>query len=153
VSAAVGALTHVVWDSFTHGDGYFVWEFPGFFGAQVTAAWDVNRILQYVSTVGGCLVLAIWLYRWYRRTPPAVTQGDKVPAWVRYGVLGALVLFAVVGAVVELSRAEGDLAGETAVRLGLSGLVSGGLAALGWYVVLWHLGRLRRRRDATDGTA
>ncbi|TCC29185.1 DUF4184 family protein [Kribbella sindirgiensis] len=144
VSAVLGALTHVVWDSFTHGDGYFVRQFPNFFRAQVTGAWDVNRILQYVSTVGGCLVLAIWLYRWYRRTSPsAATPG--VPVWVRYLVLGALVVFGVVGAVVELGRVDGELAGETAVRLVLSGLVSGGLAALAWYVVLWHLERLRRR--------
>jgi Domain of unknown function (DUF4184) len=151
VSVVLGAVTHVVWDSFTHGDGYFVRQFPGVFRAQVTAGWDVNRILQYVSTVGGCLILAVWLYRWYRRTPARVTHDEKVPAWVRYLVLGALVLFAVVGAVVELGRADGGLAGETAVRLVLSGLVSGGLAALAWYVVLWHLVRLRRLRDATDG--
>ena len=68
----------------------FVRQFPGFFRAQVTGAWDVNRILQYVSTVGGCLVLAVWLYRWYRRTSPSAV-------------------------------------------------------APGWYVVLWHLERLRRR--------
>lgn len=142
VSAVIGSLTHVVWDSFTHGDGYFVRELPGLA--------DVNRLLQYVSTVGGCLILAVWLYRWYRRTPPADTHGDNVPAWVRYVVLGALVLFALVCAVVEIGRADGALVGETAVRLILSGLVSGGLAALGWYVVLWHLGRLRRSRDATD---
>jgi hypothetical protein len=153
VSVVVGALTHVIWDSFTHGDGYFVRRFPGFFGAQVTGAWDVNRILQYVSTVGGCVILAVWLYRWYRRTPAVGTPRDKVPVWVRYLVLAALVLFALVGAAVELGRADGELAGETAVRLVLSGLVSGGLAALAWYVVLWHLERLRRRRDATDGAA
>jgi hypothetical protein len=40
---------------------------------------------------------------------------------------------------------DGGFAGETVVRLVLSGLVSGGLAALAWYVVLWHLERLRRR--------
>ncbi|GAA1146332.1 hypothetical protein GCM10009630_51050 [Kribbella jejuensis] len=71
-------------------------------------------------------------------------------AWVRYVVLGALVVFAIIGAMVELGRADGGLGGETAVRLVLSGLMSGGLAALGWYVVLWHLGRLLRSRDATD---
>lgn len=153
VSVVVGALTHVIWDSFTHWDGYFVRHFPGFFGAQVTGAWDVSRVLQYVSTVGGCVILAVWLYRWYRRTPAVATSRDRVPAWVRYLVLAALALFGVVGAVVELGRADGGLAGETAVRLVLSGLVSGGLAALAWYVILWHLERLRRRRDATDGTA
>lgn len=147
VSAVVGALTHVVWDSFTHGDGYFVRRFPDSLG-------EINRVLQYISTIGGCLILAVWLYRWYRRTPPTVTTRDKLPAWMRYGVLAALVLIAVVGAVVELNRVDGDLAGETVVRTVLSGLVSGGLAALGWYVMVWHLVRLRRvvRRDATDGT-
>ncbi|GAA3150143.1 hypothetical protein JOF29_008277 [Kribbella aluminosa] len=142
VSAIVGALTHVVWDSFTHSDGYFVLRFPDFLDG-------VNRILQYVSTIGGCVVLAVWLYRWYRRTPPSLTQGDSLPAWIRYVVLGALVLFAAVGAVVELSRVEGGLAGETAVRVVLSGLVYGGLAALGWYVLLWHVGRLRRTSRAS----
>lgn len=143
-SAFVGALTHVVWDSFTHYDGYFVRQFPDVFRAQVTGAWDVNRVFQYASTVGGCLVLAVWLYRWYRRTSPsAVVSG--VPSWVRYLVLAALVVFGVTGAIVELGRVDGEFAGETAVRLVLSGLVSGGLAALAWYVVLWHLERLRRR--------
>ncbi|MFD7157008.1 DUF4184 family protein [Kribbella sp. NPDC059898] len=142
VSAVVGALTHVIWDSFTHGDGYFVRRFPDVFD-------DINRILQYVSTIGGCLILAIWLYRWYRRTPPLATQRDRLQAWIRYVVLGALVLFAVVGAVVELNRVDGDLAGETVVRTVLSGLVSGGLAALGFYVVVWHLGRLRRTARAS----
>ena len=45
VSAILGAVTHVVWDSFTHGDGYFVRHFPGIFRAAVTPTWDVNRIL------------------------------------------------------------------------------------------------------------
>ena len=65
-----------------------------------------------------------------------------MPDWVRYLVLAALVVFGTTGAIVELGR---EFAGETAVRLVLSGLVSGGLAALAWYVVLWHLERLRRR--------
>ncbi|TDW23191.1 DUF4184 family protein [Kribbella kalugense] len=145
VSAVLGALTHVIWDSFTHGDGYFVRQFPGVFRAEVVGAWDVNRILQYVSTVGGCLVLAIWLYRWYRRTPPSVTPRDLVAPWARYVVIVAGLLLAATGAVVEVGRADGDLSGETAVRLVLSGLVSGGLAALAWYVVVWHLVRFRRR--------
>ncbi|WUJ68931.1 DUF4184 family protein [Kribbella soli] len=144
VSAILGAVTHVVWDSFTHGDGYFVRHFPGVFRAAVTPAWDVNRILQYVSTLGGCLVLAIWLYRWYRRTPPSVTPRDLVAPWLRYTVVAFGVLMAAAGAIVEIRRADGDLSGETAVRLALSGLVSGGLAALASYVVVWHLLRLRR---------
>lgn len=148
VSAVLGACTHVLWDAFTHGDGYFVQRFPGFFRAEVAAGWDVNRVLQYVSTVGGCLVLAVWLYRWYRRTSVhPVTPGDHVPAWVRYVVLAGVAVFGVTGAVVELGRVDG-FAGEAVVRLVLVGLASGGLAALGWYVVIWHAERLRRRGAA-----
>lgn len=146
VSAVLGALTHVIWDSFTHGDGYFVRQFPDVFRAAVTPAWDVNRILQYVSTVGGCLVLGVWLYRWYRRTTPTlITPSDHVAPWVRYVVLAGGIVLAATGAIVELGRADGELGGEIAVRLLLSGVVSGGLAALGWYVVIWHLVRFRRR--------
>lgn len=144
VSAVVGAITHVVWDSFTHGDGYFVRQFPGFFRAQVTGAWDVNRILQYVSTVGGCLVLAVWLYRWYRRTTPQPVD-ERMPTWVRYFVYVAAIGLAVGGVVVEVGRVDGGFAGETGVRTVLIGLMSGGLIAVGAYVVLWHLERLRRR--------
>ncbi|MEU8227056.1 DUF4184 family protein [Kribbella sp. NPDC048915] len=156
VSVVAGAFTHVIWDAFTHWDGYFVRRFPGFFGAEVTAGWEVSRVLQYVSTLGGCLVLAVWLHRWYRRTSPsAVTSG--VPAWVRYFVLGLAVAFAAVSVAVELGRVDGAFAGETAVRLVLSGLVSGALIVLVGYVLVWHLIRWRRRwwvrRDATDGAA
>ena len=42
ISAVIGAFTHVLWDSFTHGDGYFVRRFPDLFRAEVAAAWDVN---------------------------------------------------------------------------------------------------------------
>jgi hypothetical protein len=145
VSAVVGAFTHVLWDSFTHGDGYFVRRFPHLFGAEVTASWDVNRVLQYVSTVGGCLILAVWLYRWFRRATPHAVPTDLVPSWVRYVVLAGILALGVAGAAVQLGGAEAELAGEAAVRLVLTGLVLGGLAALGWYVVLWHLFRLRRR--------
>jgi uncharacterized protein DUF4184 len=145
VSAVIGALTHVLWDSFTHYDGYFVRHYHSFFTAQVTDAWDVNRILQYVSTVGGCLVLAIWLYRWYNRVDAVVPVAthDHVPSWVRYVVLAAMALIGAAGAVVQVNRSE--LVGEAAARSVLTGVASGGLAALAWYVVLWHLFRLRRR--------
>ncbi|GAB2657759.1 DUF4184 family protein [Kribbella swartbergensis] len=145
VSVVLGALTHVLWDSFTHGDGYFVGRFPDFFRAEVTAAWEVNRVLRYVSTVGGCLVLAAWLYRWFRRADVhPVTPADLVPSWARYVVLAGILVLSAAGAAVQLGGADADLAGEAAVRLVLTGLVLGGLAALGWYVVLWHLVRLRR---------
>jgi uncharacterized protein DUF4184 len=147
LSAVVGAFTHVLWDSFTHYDGYFVRRFHGVFTAGVTASWDVNRVLQYISSVGGCLVLAIWLYRWYRRAESRSVSADRyVPARARYAVLAATALVGVAGAVVQLNRADGEIMGEDAARLALTGLASGCLAGLGWYVVIWHAVRLARLR-------
>ena len=60
-------------------------------------------------------------------------------------MVGFGLVLAATGAVVEVSHADGELSGETALRLVLSGLVSGGLAALAGYVVIWQLLRLRRR--------
>ncbi|WP_145810304.1 DUF4184 family protein [Kribbella amoyensis] len=141
VSTVIGAFTHVLWDSFTHYDGYFVQRYRDFF------AGDVNRVLQYVSTVGGCVVLAIWCYRWFRRTEPRLVEPrDQVPSWARYVVLGAMVAIGLTGAVVQVQRAGEDLVGEAVARFALTGLASGVVAALGWYVVLWHLTRLRRLR-------
>lgn len=144
VSAVAGALTHVIWDSFTHGDGYFVRQFPSVFHAQVTGAWDVNRVVQYASTLVGCLALAVWLYRWYRRAAPQQASVQLSP-WMRYFVYGSAAALAAVGAVVEFARADHTFGGETVVRSVLTGLVSGGLVVLIVYVALWHLQRLRRR--------
>ncbi|MBB6568677.1 DUF4184 family protein [Kribbella sandramycini] len=148
VSAVIGAFTHVLWDSFTHYKGYFVRHNWSFFTANVTADWDVNRVLQYVSTVGGCLVLTVWLYRWFRRTPPrVVVSADHVRPWVTYAVLAAFLLVGTVTAVARVWRAQGELVGEAAARLVLTGAASGCAAVLGSYVVLWHAVRMRRIRS------
>jgi hypothetical protein len=100
--------------------------------------------VQYVSTLVGCLALAAWLYRWYRRTAPQQTSGQLSP-WLRYVVYASAAGLAAVGAVVEFARADRTFGGETVVRSVLTGLVSGGLVVLVVYVGLWHLQRLRRR--------
>lgn len=144
VSTVIGAFTHVLWDSFTHYDGYFVrrWRF---LTADITPFWDVNRVLQYLSSLGGVLVIAVWLYFWWRKTPPSPVDATRyVSRAARYGVLAAVVLLAAVAAVVEVGRAEGPLLGEAVARLVLTGAASGVLLALAGYVLIWHALRLRQ---------
>ena len=70
---AIGILTHIVWDQFTHPRTRMVELFP------VLATWisvpllhsmQISKLLQHISTVLGIVVLAIWFAAWYRRTTP-----------------------------------------------------------------------------------
>ena len=116
VSTIIGTITHVLWDLL-----------------------EVNRVLRYVSSIGGLVIIAIWLVFWWRRTTPGPT--DTVPTRARYVVLIAAAVLGAVGAVIQLVGAEG---GETLLRLGLTGFANGALVALGWYVVIWQVLRLRK---------
>lgn len=145
VSTVIGALTHVLWDSFTHYDGYFVRRYRDFFTTDITASLDLNRLLGYLSSIGGILAIAAWLYYWWRRTRPRRPEpGRYLSPAARYAVLAAVGVAGVVLAVVQLAGSEDELVGELAIRLALTGLATGVIFALTCYVVAWHLLRLRR---------
>lgn len=65
ISVLIGALSHVLWDSFTHDDGYFVRRFPelatsiSLLGIQV----PIVKILQHVSSFIGAIVIAFAIYK------------------------------------------------------------------------------------------
>lgn len=65
VSLALGLATHLVWDSFTHGDGYVVTHVPAL-GTTVAGDLTWARLLQHLSTVAGLAVLAV--HGWRRRS-------------------------------------------------------------------------------------
>jgi hypothetical protein len=76
-SVLVGALTHLVWDGFTHASDWGVRLLPiletPWFGSL-----PIYRALQHGSTIGGALALAYGYARWFRRAPrhvvPAVQR-------------------------------------------------------------------------------
>jgi hypothetical protein len=77
VSLVLGIATHLVWDSFTHGDGYVVTHVP-FLSAPLAGDLTWARALQHLSTVAGLVVLGIYL--WRRR--------DRMPGWDGRGGVG-----------------------------------------------------------------
>jgi hypothetical protein len=95
----IGIATHLIWDSFTHPDGGVV--------VHVSALRDqigpfaVSRWLQYLSSVGGLIILAIWTVRWARRTPGETTRYQRTGAAMRVGAWSVViaVLAAVAGTI------------------------------------------------------
>lgn len=82
VSLAVGALTHVAWDAFTHSGGTLVREFPALRALGTLWGHPVwsYRVLQNASTLLGAAVIAGAVLRWLERTPPRPLPGEPAAA-------------------------------------------------------------------------
>ncbi|MGW7449613.1 DUF4184 family protein [Kitasatospora sp. NPDC054795] len=155
LSALVGIATHLVWDAFTHVDGFVVARTP-WLASTLVGGLTWARALQHASTIGG--LVAIALYAWRRRGQFLPGSGHARPVrGPRRQVLLAMALFTVVGAVAHAWR---WLAGPEAETTGLSsaGLVEGVLsdaakgagagliAALALHVLVWWI-----RHAVTEG--
>jgi hypothetical protein len=69
VAAAFGAATHIIWDAFTHEDRFGVHTLTWLQTPDVVGPLPGYRVLQYVSSVFG-LVIVIWaIVDWYRKAP------------------------------------------------------------------------------------
>jgi hypothetical protein len=96
LSVMIGAATHVVWDSFTHGTGYLVTTLallrvPVFvLGTRSVPLFD---LLQHASTVLGVGVLVVAYLRWLRSVGLDSAPSPYSDRW-RYGLLGALAVIA-----------------------------------------------------------
>lgn len=68
----LGAWTHILWDAFTHRNGFLVNMIP-FLNFEIFPQVQVFRILQHLSTIAG----AFFLFRFYRQYPVETGAYDK----------------------------------------------------------------------------
>lgn len=144
-SLVLGAYNHVLWDTFTHA---------GRLGTEWIPALDtligplpVFKWLQYGSGVFGFIVLAWWLVRWWRRTPPSPTATTasvtlRRLSWVAVActLVLAVTVTVVIGATARLSLER--IAFLSVTRGGAATVVTVGLCCL-----VWWIGRSRQRPD------
>lgn len=72
VAIILGTWTHIVWDAFTHKNGFLVNMIP-FLNFEVIPKVQIFRILQHVSTLIG----AWFLFRFYRDYPVSSGEWNK----------------------------------------------------------------------------
>lgn len=84
VSAALGALTHVVWDAFTHLDRWGMRMFP-VLGREIAGS-PLYWYMQYGGSAVAAAVIAVFVVVAVRRLPTAETEGAT---WGNSGALGA----------------------------------------------------------------
>ncbi|MFF9336772.1 DUF4184 family protein [Streptomyces albogriseolus] len=99
LSLAIGILTHLVWDSFTHTDGYLVTHLD-ILRTHLAGDLTVARAAQHLSTALGLVAIAVFLRRRLRGGAPAGRDGeeDTLSRAARRAVTAALTVVAVAGA-------------------------------------------------------
>jgi hypothetical protein len=129
LSLYIGIWTHLIWDSFTHDNGWVVRRVaalsaPISFGGYTGT---LCHVLQYVSSVAGLLILAIW----YRRllTPPTEPAPTSSPGRL---VLLLLVFTAATG-IGSYIAVRAALMGQTNYRVIYLLLTR----SISWFVMLY----------------
>ena len=106
-SLVLGSWTHIVWDGFTHEDGWAVSRIPalretvGIIGERHVQAFS---LLQHLSTVIGVGVLVVVYFLWVRERAGVVLRFERQDRW-RYALLLAVSLGAAVIAAGFAARA------------------------------------------------
>ncbi|MBO0587045.1 DUF4184 family protein [Sporosarcina sp. E16_8] len=99
-SALFGMLTHVIWDSFTHINGYMVLKFPALFTHSYSMygfTIPLYKFLQHGSTLIGITMILVYMYyralsqRKYNHTP--ISSKRKLVFWSSISLLTGLFVF------------------------------------------------------------
>ncbi|MGY1830793.1 DUF4184 family protein [Geodermatophilus sp. SYSU D01180] len=134
---AAGAATHVGWDQFTHWWGWgtrHVGALAAPVGHLAGEDWYGYDVAQHASTLLGAAALAVWLVRWWRRTPSR--PGDlRDTAWVVWA--GLLALGAAAGVAAALRAPDVLRAGFLGVTVGGGVMVAAAVLGAG----AWHVAR------------
>lgn len=106
ISILVGALTHVLWDSFTHSGGLPSTVLP-LLDRQVGEVGGytiyVHKVLQHTSNFLGMGILAWWLWRAYRSENPQGSEPALSPL-AQIAILGAILVPPVVVSLFAAAR-------------------------------------------------
>jgi Domain of unknown function (DUF4184) len=135
LSIIIGAVTHVVWDTFTHARRWGTTHLPAL--QVIVGGLPIYKWLQFGSGAVGLLVLAVWVVRRLRRTDPhrqsrRLGRLTRTAVWVGLSasvMAGALILG--IGAVLAGRSAESIVVGAVtgSISFGLCAVV---LVSLGW---------------------
>ena len=110
VAILLGVWTHLLWDSFTHGDGWIVHRVAVLQQIVAIGGYEVQvcRVLQYLSSAIGLAIVLLW----YRRLHAPVTEAAHAARLAHAGpalllVAGAALLIGGVEAQLVYSHSEG----------------------------------------------
>lgn len=143
LSLVLGVLTHAIWDSFTHSDGWMV-QHLAVLRADAVGSLTWARLLQHLSTAVGLIVLAVVAWR-HRGTWLVTSDAVRRVRFLR--VIGVVLASVVIGLIaVTTVRHEAGAGIEHVLASTAIGAGLGAAAAVGGLSVLWWVVRPDRPR-------
>jgi len=96
LSVIIGALSHILWDAFTHYDGFFVTLWPVLSSSvDIGINLKVYKILQHSSSLFGLLAVFYYIFRLPQNpspTIPKIALKEKIKFWLVFTVLSFVML-------------------------------------------------------------
>ncbi|HKY76381.1 MAG TPA: DUF4184 family protein [Acidimicrobiia bacterium] len=128
-SILTGVAGHLLWDGFTHRDGFITTRVD--FLQEAIGRPHVYDLFNYASTVAGMLLLGWWWWRAVEaRAEPAFAAPAALPAGVRRIALATLIALSAAGGIANGARLRLDGWGiETTVIGAILGAMAAGLFA------------------------
>lgn len=84
----LGAVTHLLWDSFTHRNTFATDAVPALMGPTPGVSWlPIYHLLHGLSSVVGLVILAIWMHRLHRQPARSLIRPYRIRERVRVGAL------------------------------------------------------------------
>jgi hypothetical protein len=105
LSILAGAFTHILWDSFTHAEGWMVQRFTVLKSPIITIGshgLPTFEFLQYCSTLFGGALIVYWYVKWYKAKKPRPIQAElKIPASTKLLIFAGMGFIALVAAILS----------------------------------------------------
>ena len=138
VSVVIGAVSHLVWDDFTHDGGWFV-AHSKLLQSQLWSV-PIYKLLQYGCGVIGVFALLLWLSLWLNQEVPCNRVETLAPRWRGLTIICiALCAFVFSWVAFEIHHIAGETFKDAVVRA-VIGCISGLFLGLLLYsAVFWIL--------------
>lgn len=148
VSVVIGAVSHLVWDDFTH-DGGWVVPHSKLLQSQL-GPMPIYKFLQYGSGVFGVFALLLWLSIWLNQAKSRNRIETLAPRWKALAIICiALCAFVLTWVAVEIHHIAGETFIETFVRAVLGSISGLFLGLLLYSAVFWMLKSFKPNSTAT----
>jgi hypothetical protein len=147
LSLGLGALTHIAWDAFTHGNTFVVNRFDMLrmaVGSIGGYKLYVYKFLQHLSGLLGLLALTLWVFNWTTKTPAtgfgakALHLPFKYRVIVITGILATALAFAAVNSVSRWTGSVERILMHATVGALVGAALSTGVFCIGWHAFHWY---------------
>jgi len=102
IAIVLGAVTHLIWDAFTHRGTFVTNAFPVLTGPTPGLSWmPIYHLLHGASSVVGLVILALWARGLHRVPAKSLIRPYMIRERVRIGALWFLLVASLIAGVIE----------------------------------------------------